>query len=238
MNDFLSPPLKEAICEFRFKGNKWDPTILGDLYKKIESEFSEKEMVQEGSIEFFLGIPKQEPKFSHTETEFPKFFNAIDKGYVVIKKNSFSVHSINYSNWQDFFSRIKLVLDSYEDCVGFDSIERIGMRYINDFSLSEQDFVFSEYFKIKRSPVEEVLSIDDIVTMQVGVVSKNEDDLIKTQFVQAKASEGKVKFILDIDYFVNNPSSELSLDAWLEKSHNKIKEVFLGLLTEEAKQII
>lgn len=238
MNNFLNPPLKEAICEFRFKGDKWDPTILGELYKMIESEFPEKEMVQEGSIEFFLGIPKQEPKFSHTETEFPKFFNATDKGYVVVKKNSFSVHSIKYSNWEDFLSRIKLVLSSYKACAGLDSIERIGMRYINDFSLPEKDFTFSDYFIVKRSPAEEILLNDDIVTMQVGVVSKNEDDLIKTQFVQTKASEGMVKFILDIDYFINNPSDELDLSAWLERSHSKIKEVFLGLLTEEAKKII
>lgn len=113
--EFKNPPLIEAVCEFRFKSENWDPTISGVLFPKLESEFPRKESVQEGSVELHIDVKeKVNNRFSHSESEFPKFSNEAGNIFVIFKKNLVSVHCIKpYSNWDDFYSKIKFVLDNY-----------------------------------------------------------------------------------------------------------------------------
>jgi uncharacterized protein (TIGR04255 family) len=231
-NKFQNPPLVEAVCEFRFKSKSWDPTIAGILFPKIEEYFSKKESVQEGSVELFFDAKvKKEPEISHSESEFPKFSNDAGNIFTIMKKNAISIHCIKpYSNWEEFNSKIKFILDKYQESANPEKLDRVGLRYINKISLPKIDFIFSDYFKIKVTPLEDIIKVEDINAMQIGVVSKSDNSLIKTQFVWLGDKNENKEFILDIDCFTDNPGD---MDDWLEKSHSKIEKIFLSSLNEK-----
>src|SRR5947208_3343497 len=57
----VSPPLLEALCEFRFAPTEaWDWTLPGRLYDRIEKEFSERSQVEGIEVQLSLG-PGQPP---------------------------------------------------------------------------------------------------------------------------------------------------------------------------------
>ena len=231
-NTFQNPPLVEAVCEFRFKSESWDPTIAGILFPKIVEHFPKKESVQEGSVELFFDVKvKKDPQITHSESEYPKFSNEAGNIYTIIKKNSISIHCIKpYSSWNEFYDKIKFILDKYQESANPEKLERVGLRYVNKISLPKNDFIFSEYFKIKATPLEDVIKVEDINAMQIGIVSKGDNSLIKTQFVWLRDKEDKKEFILDIDCFTDSTDD---VNDWLEKSHGTIEKIFLSSLEEK-----
>jgi len=233
--NFTIPPLKEAVCEFKFKAENWDPSIAGLLYPALKDIFPKKESVQEGYIEFFLDPKERKPSnITQSENELPKFANEIGNLFVIFRKNIVSIHCINpYVGWQDYLAKIKFVKDKYDEIAIPGILDRLGLRYINRISLPDEAFSFSDYFKICPTPLENSIKADDITAMQTGVVSKDHESFVKTQFVwlTSKPEVNKRDFVLDIDYFSSNPTD---INSWLETAHQKIEEIFLNSMEQKA----
>lgn len=236
---FLNPPLQEAVCELRFESKNWDPTIPGILYSLIESDFPKRESVQEGKVEFFIDPRvKQDPKISHSENEFPKFSNEEGNIFAVFRKNLVSIHHIKpYTNWNDFLSKIKLVFEKYSEVAVPTKLSRIGLRYINKISIPVDGYIFSDYFNMVQSPLSGIIDEESIAAIQNGVLFNDAENLIKMQFASLNKNEEKVEYILDVDYFLTNPSGSENIDNWLARAHDKIESIFLGSIKEKTKEL-
>lgn len=232
---YKKPPLVEAVCEFRFdQGSSWDLAIPGMLFQNIEKEFPRKENVKEGVIEFFLNKQENpEPKISHSESEFPRFLSSEGNIFVLLKRNIISIHCVKpYIGWTEFKEKIVFILNKYFEVTTPNKIERIGLRYINEIVVNKDEFKLAENLDFRPYFADNLTKEEDVLGMQVGLVSKDADNFYKIQLNNLEKEGGIYAFMLDTDYFKLNASKE-EVDDWLEKAHNKIEEVFKKSLKEK-----
>jgi len=149
VENYTSPPLVEALCEFRFKNNdNWDWTIPGSFYEEIKREFPIKE--QKNAVVIALKnnegkiVPAQD--FNNGKKDKLVFLNKEKNVIIQIGSNYFSINLLSpYPGWETF----KNLIDKYEKLyldISRSEVERIGLRYINKFNDVTIEDNFKTYF--------------------------------------------------------------------------------------------
>lgn len=237
---YKNPPVREAVCQINFSDDSiWDLSIPGILYEKIRDVFSEKDNVIEGSVNFKIEAKKNsEPVMQHSQVEYPRFLTKDKNVFVILKKNSVSVHCINkYIGWEEFISKIRFIFDNYIDVASPRFIKRIGLRYVNEMSFEKNEFILSENFVFRPS-----ILCDEkkLIAVQSGIVSQLENNnysMIQLNNID-NSNITKISFILDIDHFTVDfgDYDKEKINSWLDNAHKYIEEKFEESLTEKLKK--
>ncbi len=175
-----------------------------------------------------------------TFEEFDQFFSDDEKTLVRLDKGRLSIHKLKpYSSWGEFYPSINLVFNSYIKNIKIKSIQRIGLRYINNFEIPLSLFDIEQYFNLRPALMGELPQ--NLASFMVGTifVFENGRDNMKVQFLDnPSAIFGKTVFILDIDYFLIKSGSVLvsEADEWITIAHKNIEDVFEKALTDKTKQ--
>lgn len=234
-----SPPLIEALCEFRFKeSDKWDWTIPGRLFDQIGSEFSQRNQVNAFGIQVSLGPGR--PVTSHIEAspERLQFKRPDGSAMVQVGPHLLTINHLRpYPQWENFLTLILRTLKTYwkltTEQVPF---ERIGLRYINEIQLTVEQVDIGEIITTKP-PLGEPLD-RPLVGFYQRYELKYEEPLgilIHQTGIQ-KTADGKASLMLDLDFGsqeVFNLSTEDEVRNWLEKAHDRVYEAFRASLVPD-----
>jgi len=239
---YKSPPLVEALCEFRFDpGQPWDWTIPGLIYAKLGEEFPKKQ--QRKSYELSVHEGPQEAAQVRRELDRMRFVRKDDTALVQVGHDILSVNHLRpYPHWPAFKELIARVLDTYREVVEPKGFHRIGLRYINRIEIPEReqfeigDYVtaipqipdalpqaFLRWFQTTDLPLED---INGILTLQSGDIRGEE-------------CPDQAIFLLDLDCRTVRPD-EIALDEaieWVEKAHEKIESAFEACITPKCRNI-
>ncbi|MFH0857451.1 MAG: TIGR04255 family protein [Candidatus Magasanikbacteria bacterium] len=238
---YKTPPLVEAVCEFRFDPKSiWDSTIPGLLYEQIKGDFPIRENVTEGVVEFFFNKQKDlNPRIDHTENEVPRFWNEKKNLFVVLKKNLLSVHCVNsYTGWDEFKKHIIFIFGKYillaNPVVG---LNRVGLRYINEIPFEKIDSSgLQKNFLFRPNLVQGVVEENNFLGLQVGYMSKEDDNLVKIQLNNIEKLDKGPVFVFDVDYFNNKVVDFDNIVNWMDQAHSRIEYIFENSITQELKQ--
>ena len=237
---YKNPPITEAVCEFRFElETTFDQKIADLIYEEIKEKFPKKKKGQFYQAEFKIDAKEKKQELSSKIIrEFDQFFSEDEKTLVQLDKERLSIHKLKpYQSWSEFSQLIKLVFNSYIKNIKVKSIQRIGLRYINNFEIPLGSLDIEQYFNLR--PVMLGGLPQELSSFMVGTIFTFEDDRdsAKVQLVNKLSSADKTLFVLDIDYFLTQPNSILKeeIDEWLEVSHQNISNIFERALTEKVK---
>jgi uncharacterized protein (TIGR04255 family) len=231
----LSPPLIEALCEFRLKeSDKWDWTIPGRLFDKIKNEFNLRTQVNALGVQVSVGPGR--PLTSHIETspERLQFKRSDGSAMVQIGPHLLVVNHLRpYPQWENFLKLIIRILTSYWQIMEQVPLDRIGLRYINTISLPPDQVdlktVITTDPQLKGPLNKPLLGFYQRYELRyeepLGV-------LIHQTGIQP-ASDGKSNLMLDLDFgsqAVSNLATADEIQGWLEKAHDHVFEAFRASL--------
>lgn len=233
-----TPPLIEALCEFRFAANSpWDWTIPGQMFEKIKSEFSERSQVQSVGVQL-QASPRVPPLATiQTGPERVQLKRADGSAMVQIGPNLLAVNNLRpYPTWDVFRSLILGTFKTYREIVGPFELQRIGLRYINLIPLPNP-----------RPELRDFITVAPPLTGHLDRTLKNiyqryeieqvnpEGVLIHQTGIQTDGDE-QSGLVLDIDFGstkVQDLTSLESVQQWLEAAHDRVYEAFVSSLNTD-----
>lgn len=239
---YKNPPIKEAVCEVRFLTDK--PLAMESIeqfYAQIEADFPNKKIGKVGSFQLNLSKEKQgEAKIQ--EQKFDIFLSENQKTAVhVFAEGTVSIHKFEpYSSWTELKPVIFEVVDAYGKIFSPKSVERIGLRFVNEIKFEKAGFSTDKYFLYKLKFPDEVEG--EIISHFVGTLFKVENgrDAINVRIADKATKEDNEKvFTFDLDYFLSKPQAILpnKLHEWIENAHMKLESYFEAILSSETKKI-
>ena len=244
--EYPNPPLREAVCEFIFQPRRpWDLANPGLIFSELRGQFPRRiqspsqQPTLSVSVGFPLpGAPPSEP-FPNAGQQELRFWREEDNnGVITVGPNRVSVsHYRPYPGWEDYREIIHQVFAAYLAVAEPDSIQRIGLRYINDIPL-QAPFEPEDYFEYYPR-VGPKLPVDyGPFRMSVDFPFYAENDNARVQLIALPGeTNDSVVVRLDLDYSVVVPGSvDLSgTGIWLNGAHSIISNLFEGCLTDKAR---
>ena len=235
--------LAEVICQLRF------PEILAigakqpvDFQEAIRAEYPRYAARNEASAPRISGTPGNLQLENTQPTINYQFMSEDGLWRVNLTSRFISLSCGRYTDWETFAKRLDKPLAAFIQIYKPAYFERIGLRYMNFFSrasLNLQGVPFSELFQpaylgllgdddvaetsSSRSSVDAELAIQGGCRMKVhagpGIVKRNGQ------------ADKEVKFVLDIDLFMNgNVPVNYSAGA-LQTLHSQAFPIFRGAIT-------
>jgi len=240
---YESPPIIEAICEFKFtreENTSWGSAFLDRLYGQLggqEGEFSSKESIKNFEVEVAAGPEGVTQRIEEREGE--RFSTPDGKLFVRVSPHVLAIHHLApYTSWGRFLPKIQRGYQAYCEVASPMALERIGLRYINRVTL-QRPARLEQFFEI-RPHVGKDLPQDFfsfIVGVQIGY--DNGRDIMKLQLANAPAEADTLVVILDLDYFLAAPA-EIGIEEavdWVDQiAHDRVEEVFEASITQKLRQ--
>jgi len=221
----------------------FNTTKLKELQKEIRSDFP---ILQERKAPVFNLNLDQSQKFEAKTGEILTWIlsDRDSTRNVSIEENNLTLEFGEYSSFQDFFSKIKLVLDTlfkiFPDIIS----TRVGLRYVNQIKINEEDpFDLSKYINenlIKsldffgtNPPLSRYICSTEIKELDFNMIFKFgiSNSLYPSKII-------KKEFVLDYDCFTLDTLEKEDILRSIEKFHKKIKEFFEKSIKNDLRTIM
>ena len=240
------PPIREAVCEFRFRPDSpWDLAIPGLFYTALRDEFPRRLQNQTGVAATIPLVPDvAQPQIQQvTSAHELRFWRESDDGMIRLRPHILSVsHYEPYPSWHVFYRVIERVLGTYLEIAQPVGVQRIGLRYINNFDFTGAGRVdledFFDFYPFLGSRMTQELS-----SFVVGVQYDFDNDRDALRVQMQPISEGRPEtrltrhITLDLDYFLVKPD-EVAVEGisdWLQTAHDRLRDTFEGCLKDELR---
>lgn len=228
---YANPPVIEAACEFRFgQIGVYSILIPGRYYERVKAEYPEIEMTRG------LGIQAGGQELSVSAEERTVFRNLSANRLVQIGPGMLAINQLPpYPDYATFRREIEARLSDYKAVASPRGLTRIGLRYINRFTIPE------------NQPLEAILQVGFKVPQPLA--AKSDQYLLRLEFpyeadrdrlilIVAKAPDHPegLGVMLDLDYVLVKPDQvgEGEIMEWVDMAHETIETVFHACVTKEA----
>lgn len=225
-----SPPLIEALCEFRFKpSGHWDWTLPGRFYDQISEEFSDRSQENGWAVELKAGPGDIQYSQINAAPERIKMIRPDNSAMVQVGVELLAINQLRpYPDWDSFRTLILKMYETYTSLYNIAGLERIGLRYINQISLKDLKDL-SDF--ITPTPILKN-SLDRPLANFYQRYELRQDSPQGILIFQTGNHE-KECVVIDLDFFstdVDHLSTKPSLILWLDAAHERIYESFVDSL--------
>lgn len=230
---YPNPTIQEALCEIHFgldEGVAWKPTVLGEFFKAIQTEFPEMEPVSQmgfqlqtgpGRIEHTMLPPRQTMRYKHATKNL---LAQLSEGILTINVLP------TYAGWD---SMRKDILDVWNKAVGVvepRSVRRIGLRYIDYIHRESPDETPGDW--LKASDYLPTAALNSLP----GFLSRTEVRLDpQTRLIVALGETGDQPpaIVLDVDCIAEKDIGidDESIARETARLHERTSEVFFASMT-------
>jgi len=231
-----TPPLIEALCEFRFAENaNWDWVLPGQLYDKIKTDFPERAQIQGVGFQV-QASPKLKPVASiHTLPDRVQLKRLDGSAMVQVGYNLLAINQLKpYTSWTEFLSLIMRIFETYHEITGAVDLERIGLRYINQLVVTDSKTKVSDLITLTPPLTGTLARPIHSFYQRYEIEQENPEGMLVHQTGTQQDEQENPVFILDVD-FGSTKVQELknadSVKIWLEQAHNRVHEAFVASLT-------
>ncbi len=236
---YTDPPVVEAICEFKLaRDTHWDMTVPGLLYERIKDSFPQKEqrIVQEVEL---VQSPSEGLQQQIRTSERMLLFSEDKKSLVQLGPRLLVINVLKpYPSWKKFRELIETAWSSLLKVVDVRTLDRIGLRYINEIRLPKKDAGLNEYFNFYPYIGSGLPQTMDTFVVRVESPYAGGRDRSRLQLSTASDFRETKSVILDIDYFLVDQSSISPEEAlgWVEEAHSHVEEIFEGCITDSLRE--
>lgn len=245
-NIYETPPLVEAIIAIHLEtGETWDWTIPGLLYGKLKEQFPKKS--QEQSIQFEVAQNAKNPRIQGVPVKM-RFTKEDGSQLVQIAPDMLTYNTVEegYPGWESFLISFSEIVGSYSQVYPEAKINRLGLRYINDVHIpndEQENINLDDWFKlgVQLPEMEQKYSQEGLL-MRTTMKFLQPELLMNLTFVrEQRVAKDKVLFRLDLDMFKLFDSAICIADAlprlreWLVDAHNIIEATFSNAFTDKTQ---
>lgn len=237
---YANPPIAEAVCEFRLSANtEWDLTVPGLIYERMSRDLPKRQeqLFQEvASTREEEGLRQQIQISQHV-----RFLSDDGRRFVTVGGRLLAVHRLRpYPTWARFRPDIESAFSALRDAVDVAGLQRIGLRYLNQIEIPGARVNLDEFFEFRPFLGERLPQRMTRFTLGCSLPYFHERDVCKVQLSDTKANEPAASaFLLDPDYFLNEPQSVAPDDAldWIETAHDNLEELFEGCISDPLREL-
>jgi uncharacterized protein (TIGR04255 family) len=228
---YKTPPIIEAVCEFRFDPtNTWDITIPGLVYEALRQRFPQRQTRKGFHLELISG--DQSVTHKTEQVDMAQFLSVDKTRLAQVAPDLISVnHLAPYESWNAFLPDITLGFQSYCKVAEPGKLQRIGLRYINRVpEVSWDQFAFRPFFETRPA-----LNTSSFI-LGIEIPFENERDRLRMQLSNALGDTHAV--ILDLDYYLAAPGAIEIQQAlsWVEQAHTHLESAFEDCLSDGLRQ--
>ncbi len=225
-------PLIEALCEFRFAPSpSWDWTIPGRLYDLIGGDFPERAQVDGLSVQFVPSPKNASPQQVIKGPERVQMKRTDGTAMVQVGPNLLVVNHLRpYADWETFRPMIADAYVQHEKIVGVAKVARIGLRYINQIALPDQDVGLEDVTTLAQkrfAPFDRPLAG---LYQRYELAQDAPRGVLIVQLGTQRTERG-ASVMLDFD-LGSAPRQEFtgieSVLAWLDDAHTRIDDAFFA----------
>lgn len=233
----LSAPLIEALCEFRFSpSSPWDWTFPGRLYDQIGEEFHERSQVDGVGVQIQLGPGKPPAPQIIKGPDRVQMKRLDGSAMVQIGPHLLAVNFLrNYPNWETFRTLVLSIFEKYIKLCGEYSMQRIGLRYINQITLPEDKFELETLISLSP-PLKGVLDKPLAGFYQRYEILFDSPKGILIHQTGIQRVDQRNVLMVDLDFGsmeLEGVCDQLAAENWLNEAHDRIYESFVGSLNPD-----
>lgn len=234
---YNAPPIREAVCEFRFSGtSKWDLTIPGLIYDLVKKQYPVKEQHRELVVDSQAKPPRGQ------FVDKVRFKNEDGKEFIQVAPLLLSVHRLApYQDWESLVPTIKMAFEAYKKIGEPTGLSRIGVRYVNAFDVPGETIDLPDYFEFfPQIPAKLDYDYDTFIS---GVMLQRAEgrDVLKLELQSGKSEAEKTcRVLLDLDYYLNKPEA-VPLDGaldWVSKAHDEVESTFEACMKDTVRALL
>ena len=239
------PPIEEAVCEFRFNKDDWDPTTPGRLFDKIKKSYPAlPREVKQYHTEVAVG-PQNPASVNVRELPPRTRFSTQDENRVVSIAPRFLSVSMRkpYSNWEEFKSQILDAFRKHREITGAEDVVRVGIRYINKILIELRTEVdLGQYFECAPQDLSE-LGHNTLPSNLVNMFSRQEynfGDSVRMAriFASTEAPPRFIGILLDIDvYWQSGDSGSPDISELVERLRLRERVAFEASITDDCRKL-
>ncbi|MBT1066012.1 TIGR04255 family protein [Bowmanella sp. Y26] len=237
---YEKPPITEVILQFTFHGDV-DEKKIAKAVKSLSRIYDHHKSGFEETLEIDVVTEKVSKRIREGRT-INKFQSYDLSEQLVIKGGAFTLIQLApYCGWNEFFGRFKRDWGKWSEAVGFQHIERIGLRYVNRIDIPiEDDIVENEkYISVYPNTPD---SLGPLIRHAVNI-SFPVKDLecvvnLNTAVVESPIVE-HLAIMLDLDIIkkFEIPTSYEKLFEFTENARIKKNEIFELCITDKARDL-
>jgi len=229
-----TPPLIEALCEFRFiPGSPWDWVLPGQLYDRIKGEFPIRSQIERMGVEV-QSAPRAKPIATiHTGPERVQLKRADGSAMVQVGFNLLAINHLRpYTSWTEFLALIMRIFDDYQGIAGKNELERIGLRYINHLLVPENAEI-GDVIALAPPLTGNLVRPIQAFYQRYEIEEDNPEGVLIHQTGTIQDELGKPLFVLDLDFGstrVQNLIYPQEVREWLNQAHDRVYDAFVSSL--------
>ncbi len=238
---YKTPPLIEALCEFRFKKSDIDYTYIKEEFtKSLENDYPKKKTRK--NIDIVLRKKDNETTQTLEQTEgLVQFSNNEETSLVQIGENLLAVNQLRpYDSWECFEPIVFNRLNEYIDIAKPNEIEKVSVRYINriDLKLEKNENLTSyiKYSVLIPSGISSTLASIDIRTEHMY---NNNNDVLAISFKNIKNNlPNTISLALDFTYvLLNTKNVDINnIRSRVKVAHLNMNEAFEAMITDKCRE--
>lgn len=239
---YKNDPIHEALLEFRFNGYSEvldDPVLPGRFYELIKEDYSGQKQNQMG-LKATLTTDDQGPQSFQAQNQLNRvnFFNDDMTRSVAIGSGHVSISIFNpYCGWENFKESAQKALESFLTITEGSVVERVGLRYVNKFTVPIDNPRPETYLK----EVDGFFGLDDSeIENFYSRTERRFPDGTRLIAQQLNSfTDDQPELVLDLD-LIQETRRTTEINDMLniaEELHNKEKSCFELLITDSAREI-
>jgi uncharacterized protein (TIGR04255 family) len=233
-------PLKLVICQIRYPVElQFGQEMVGAFQSAIRSEYPR--VKREQHIGVIIGPGGAAPAESG---ETWRFEDVTGDWSVAISNDFVSLEARAYDRYENFRARLESLIEATRS-IGISAVERLGVRYINEFRNDEGNAPSWWRSKLNAELLGMVggAILGDDVIHAIEEIRLREDGgvfVIRHGFVGAEPTQGQPHYLMDMDFY----SDEMrALDGGgilplCDGYHTTIKDVFETSITDDMRELL
>lgn len=241
---YPNPTIIESVCDIHFRlsqGQLWKSSLAGELFKHIQNEYPEMEPVLEMGLQLEFGPTGAATQILPQSQKFR--FKHKDRPIVLqLAENSFSVSILPpYQGWNEMRGDILAAWKQTIDILNPEAINRVGLRYINRFTIETSEDRLGEWLQANYYIPESVLNSKPGFFLREQVRLDIENVLIITLGdTKTDLNKGYGAVVFDIDRIVEKdmPLEQTVFQEVLEQLHADVWNVFSSSKGEKLESLL
>jgi uncharacterized protein (TIGR04255 family) len=234
---YLKPAIQEAIFEARFSIDNYDSTTPGQIYNIIKREYPQKADIYPSPVFIMLRGQNQKAQVPIFQAK-----NLAETELVQIGAGIITANHIKYVSWDQFSKTIEKISGAYVETTHPELIQRIGVRYINNFYINEESFNLNDYFNLGLVLPKSLRDLQgfDITVLNVPNLPFNIQSRTRFFTDSLRTLEVGSRFILDIDCFIEDTPELQNQDILkrAEEAHDYLEFIFESIITDKTRQLM
>ena len=236
--NYEKPPIQEAVCEIHFKlPQPLDKAMQETMQTRWLALYPQQNIVAERQLQLHLTVDKMES--SQKEIGHKLITRSADgKNLAQLGPTFMAVNQLNpYRGWEESFR--DLILERFaevQSAFSLETIERVGLRYINKIELPQRPARWSEWLAVVP-PVPEALREAGGDFQCIHRQTLGDSLECRINFCTVLAPPERTAVLLDIDVFWQGEMGVGDVAAGLEKVHGPHRDLFEAYLLDKTRAL-